>query len=91
MKQPDLVTAIRLYYEKTELGTQDIIELFDVSKSGAANMKKKVKQAMAEKGVKSYYPHSINTEVAYELWGIDIEKCEQRLKRLRSLKLNREE
>ncbi|MBO5449771.1 MAG: hypothetical protein J5994_10675 [Ruminococcus sp.] len=87
MKQPDLITAIRLYYEKSELGTQDIIKLFDVSNSGAAKMKKKVRQAMAEKNVKSFYPHSINTEVAYELWGIDIEKCEARLKRLRSLKL----
>ena len=30
-------------------------------------------------------PHSVNTEIAYEVWGIDIDNFEKRLKKLRTL------
>lgn len=35
---------------------------------------------MAKRGVTSWLPHSVNTEIAYEVWGIDIDNFEKRLK-----------
>lgn len=40
---------------------------------------------MAKRGVTSWLPHSVNTEIAYEVWGIDIDNFEKRLKKLRTL------
>lgn len=48
-------------------------------------IKKAVKEEMAKRGVKSWLPHSVNTEIAYEVWGIDIDNFEKRLKKLRTL------
>ena len=90
MKSPDIETAVRLYYEKTELTSSDIKALFDTKDTQTAKLKKQVKQRMAEKGVKSWLPKSVNTKVAFEVWGIEIEDFESRLKALRRLKLNSE-
>lgn len=87
MKQPDLLTALRLYYEKSELTNKDIKLLFGSCPSHTTKLKNKVKQAMAEQGVKTFYPNTVNTRVAYEVWGIDVADCEARLKKLRSLKM----
>lgn len=86
MKGPDVATAVRLYYEKSELTNDDIKQLFDVSDSYLQKIKKPVKQKMAEQGVKSWLPRSINTKVAYDVWEIDIADYEARLKKLQSLK-----
>ena len=85
MKNPNIKTAVRLYYEKPELETADIMKLFSVSTTKANNMKKDVRKRMAELGVKVWLPYSINTNVAYEVWGIDINDMEKRLKKLQSL------
>ena len=71
MRSPDIEMAVRLYYEKPE--TQTI------------KIKKAVKEEMEKRGVKSWLPHSVNTEIAYEVWGIDIDNFEKRLKKLRTL------
>ena len=82
MKQPDLKTAIRLYYEKSELTSKDIMELFSVSMSCAGNMKRRVRKVMTERNVSTYYPRTINTKVAYDVWGINIEECEKHYAKL---------
>ena len=87
MKTPDIETAVRMYYEKAELTSSDIKALFDTKDTQTAKLKKQVKQRMAEMGAKSWLPNSINTKVAFEVWGIDIEDFENRLKALRRLKL----
>ena len=86
MRNPDIETAVRFYYEKPELTTKDIKELFGVCDSKACVMKKKVKEEMIKSDVKSWLPYSINTRVAYKLWGIDIEDFESRLKKIRRLR-----
>lgn len=85
MKTPDIKTAIRLYYAKTELETSDIMGLFGVKESKATNLKKEVREEMAKEGIKSWLPYSINTKIAYKVWNIDIEDMKKRLKELQRL------
>lgn len=87
MNNPDIKLALELFYKKKEIGTADIEELFNVKTTKATSMKKKVKEIMAEKGVKSWIPYSINTKIAFEHWGIDIEEMKKSLKELRKLGL----
>lgn len=86
MRTPDIETAVLMYYEKPELTTPDVKELFGIKDTHAAKLKKQVKEEMAKQGVKSWLPHSVNTRIAYEVWGIDIEDYEERLKKLKRLK-----
>lgn len=83
MRSPDIEIAVRLYYEKPEITNSDIKELFGTGET--QTIKKAVKEEMAKRGVKSWLPHSVNTEIAYEVWGIDIDNFEKRLKKLRTL------
>ena len=86
MKNPDAEKVIRFYYEKMELTNNDIKELFDVSDAYLQRIKKPVKKAMAERNIKSWLPYSINTKVAYDVWGIDIKEYEARIKKINDLK-----
>lgn len=71
-------TALRIYYEKDELDNKDIKELFNgLSDSKAVAMKKEVLKEMAERKIPQFRKHTVNTDVAYELWGIDIERLEK--------------
>ena len=87
MKNPDLKTALEMYYTKPEISNEDIRLLFDVGKSTAIKMKREVKQKMAEKGVRCFLPNHINTRLAFEVWGIDVKLYEENLKQLQRLKL----
>ncbi len=87
MHTPDIEHAVRLYYSKPEINRNDIMDLWGMSKSSANQFKNKVLKAMAEKNVKAWLPHSVNTKVAFEVGGIDIADYEMRLKKLRQLKL----
>ena len=70
-------TALRIYYEKDELDNKDIKELFNgISDSKAISMKKEVLKEMAARNVPQFRKHTVNTDVAYELWGINIERLE---------------
>lgn len=62
-----------------------IEELFSTGETQTIKIKKAVKEEMEKRGVKSWMPHSVNTEIAYEVWGIDIDNFEKRLKKLRTL------
>lgn len=85
MRSPDIEMAVRLYYEKPEITNADIKELFSTGEMQTIKIKKAVKEEMEKRGVKSWLPHSVNTEIAYEVWGIDIDNFEKRLKKLRTL------
>ncbi len=85
MKNPDIKTAVQIYYTKPEIGTNEIMELFSVKGTKALQMKNEVRKVMAEKGVKVWLPHSVNTEVAFEVWGLNITDLEARLKKLQRL------
>ena len=85
MRSPDIEMAVRLYYETPEITNADIKELFSTGETQTIKIKKAVKEEMEKRGVKSWLPHSVNTEIAYEVWGIDIDNFEKRLKKLRTL------
>lgn len=83
-----LETAIRLYYEKVELSTADIKEIFGCSSSTCVKLKHRAKEKMQEENTIIWNAANVNTEAAFRAWGLDIAKMEHGLKRLRCLKLH---
>ena len=88
----DIETAVRIYYEKIELSSKDIQELFPGAKGASTitRLKGKARERMAEEGALVYNSRCVNTEVAFRAWGLDIEDLEKRLAKLRRLKLHKE-
>ena len=88
----DPLAAIRLYYSKTELSTGDIRELFvdnrgkHIGGERALKLKKLVRDEMNARGVRSYDAMKCNTDVAYEVWGINIADLERRYEKLQQYK-----
>lgn len=87
MKRPNMALAVQMYYEKSELTSADIRKLFDVCATTATRLKKKAQEAMAarEEKVRTWYPNTVNTKIAYEAWNINIDDYETRLKKLKQL------
>ncbi|MGN0179306.1 MAG: hypothetical protein ACI4DY_07700 [Monoglobaceae bacterium] len=89
-------TAIRLYYENMELGTAEIQELFlpkkgeSLSISKVTQLKNAVKEVQRQRGVLTYSSSTVNTELAYEVWGLNIVQIERRYKHLCRLKKDME-
>ncbi|MCH5209446.1 MAG: hypothetical protein J1F01_00630 [Oscillospiraceae bacterium] len=78
--------AIRIYYTYPELGNKEIRELFgNLANSTISNYKKAVREVQTERNIKTSQKNAVNTEVAYEVWGIDVENLEQRRKKLKAL------
>lgn len=86
MKTPDIEIAVNLYYAKPELASDDVKSLFSCGSTTAIRLKNQARKEMASRGVKSWLPSSVNTRVAFDVWGIDITDYENRLKKLQSLK-----
>jgi hypothetical protein len=75
--------AVRLYYEKFELGSKDIREIFDAKSSvTVTNLKKIAREKMAEKDRMPYDKYCVPTDIAYEAWGLDIADLERRRAKL---------
>ena len=84
-----LETAIRLYYERNELSNKDIVELFGKIGSGTVwKLKQKALALMQERNTPVWNAQRVNTEVAYEAWGLDIDNLEYRWKKLKSFENN---
>lgn len=80
-------SAVRLYYEKSELANNDIKALFDVHSSATiAKLKKLARERMAEENIPIWNSQNVNTKKAFEVWGLQIDDLEQRLKKLRELR-----
>lgn len=90
MKNPDIASAVELYYTKPEIGNSEIRQLFGASPSTAVRYKKMVQQEMAAKNERSWMPHHVNTATAFEVWGIDIHDYEKRLKKIKELGLDKQ-
>ncbi|HCD70890.1 MAG TPA: hypothetical protein DEQ68_09730 [Ruminococcaceae bacterium] len=83
-----LETAIRLYYERNELSNDDIRELFGkLGHSTVSRLKKAVVAETNARGTPIWNAARVNTEVAYEVWGLDIKRLENSLKKLRAMNL----
>jgi len=80
--------AIRIYYQYPELGNKQITELFgDISHTTVAKIKKYVRDEMFQKEIFSFGANTVNTEIAYQVFGLDISDLEKRLMKLQQLGL----
>lgn len=81
-----LKTAIELYYSRTELGNADIEELFGKhSTATVSRLKRKARHKMVELNIPSWNGNRVNTEAAFESWGLNITDLERRYKKLQEL------
>lgn len=84
----DLRTAIELYLKRSELSTQDIEALFgNISKGSMVKLKQLAREKIAEKGIRVWNPRHVNTEAAYEAWGLDIEDLKRRYRELKEFEM----
>ena len=84
-----LEIAIRIYYEKIELRNADIRELFgSLGSKTICHLKQAAKGKMEENNVPSWDAQAVNTEAAFEAWGLDIADLEKRLNKLKKLELH---
>ena len=80
--------AVRLFYEKVELSNDDIKNLFGVSSPATVKkMKDKVLAAMEERNIPRYSRYGVNTDVAFEVWGLDIKALERKHRQFQKLNL----
>ena len=82
-------TALRIYYTYPEIGNKEIRELFGgLGNSTIAAYKRAVQKEQAESGVLTSQAYTINTEVAFKVWGIDVADLEKRRDKLKKLGLS---
>ena len=83
----DIPTAIRIYYMYPEIGTAEMKQLFgeDTSSATISRYKNVVREKQSERGKKTASANTVITEIAYEVWGIDIRDLERRMKKLQQL------
>ncbi len=86
MKIEDIAVAVELYYAKTELSTGDIANIFDCARSTAVRLKKRALELQTERGVLTFSAQCVDTECAYDAWGIDVVDLERRLDKLYRLR-----
>ena len=84
----DINTALRIYYTYPEISNKEIKELFgELGGSTISNYKKAVRDVQVERNVKTSQRNTVNTEVAYDVWGIDVKDLERRRDKLMLLGL----
>ena len=82
----DIDTAVRIYYTYPEIGNAEISELFGgIASSTISRYKKDVMDEQVKREQKTSRLHSVNTRIAYEVWGLDIKDLEFRRKKLKEL------
>lgn len=71
--------ALEVYYKNNDIGNKEIRQLFgNISCTTIQRLKRLVIEKMEEKGVMRYNNYTVNTEVAYEVFGLDIDKLERK-------------
>lgn len=82
----DIGNAIRIFYERFELSSKDIKELFGVTGSKTVSrLKKEALDYMKEAGKEPWSAGCVNTECAYEAWGLNIKDLERRYQKLNKI------
>ena len=77
----DPALAVRLWYEQTEIGTNEICGIFGCSKGTALKLKHRAREQMQLDGSMSFNSRAVNTVCAYRSWGIDVKRLEAGLNR----------
>ena len=80
--------ALKIYYNHAEIGNKEITALFGRHSSATiSRLKKVVKSEMNKIDMPSYGANKVNTAVAFEVWGIDKNDLEKRMKKIKELNL----
>ncbi len=88
----DIAAALRIFFEKTEIGNAEIKEIFGkTSSSIVQKYKKPVLDVMHTENIYTWGRDSIDTKTAFKVWEIDVNELEKRYKKLLSLNLPRKE
>lgn len=82
-------TALRIYYVYPELQNPQLCELFgrQLGSSTLSKYKKIIRDRQRQLDIKTSMPHAVNTAVAYEVFGIDVDDLEKRQAKLQKLGL----
>ena len=88
----DIDAAVRLYYEKFELSSKDIQEIFEAKSSATVSTLKKIaREEMSKRpGRKPWDDSCVPTDIAYDAWGLKIADLERRRRHLIMLGVIRE-
>lgn len=89
LANPDLATAIEIYYSCAEIGNSEIKRLWSgkISRPSICRLKNLAREQMRADNKLSFRPNYVNTKSAYKAWGIDITEVEEGYRRLQKLKL----
>jgi hypothetical protein len=91
MKPPEVAKIVEIGLTYPEIGNQQIMELFDISGTYASQMKKQVQREMVSRGIYTWNPKNVNTKIAFEVWGINLEQAEKAYRKLKQLDMLKEE
>ena len=81
-------SALKVYYENSELGNQEIKALFgNRSSATISRLKKLAKAEMIKRDMPSFNTNKVNTAIAYDVWGIDTADLERRRAKIKELSL----
>lgn len=87
-KISSIETALYIFNANDTLGNSEISELFDIkSRATIGNLKRMAFDLMEKRGVPQTNPVLVDTDTAYDAWGLDVNVMEKKLKKLMSLKL----
>ena len=80
--------ALKIYYENAEIGNKEIKVLFgERSTVTISRLKKLAKSEMIKNDVPTFCSNKVNTSVAFNVWGIDVNDLEERRKKIKELSL----
>lgn len=80
--------ALKIYYENAEIGNKEIKLLFGKRSSATiSRLKNLVKIEMIKREIPTFNVYRVNTAIAYDVWGIDINDLENRMKKIKELSL----
>lgn len=83
----DFESALKIYYGTIEIDSRHIRQLFSCGANKAAELKKKALAHMGKLNKMPCISGCVNTEIAFEAWGIDIHDIEKKYKKLKTLGL----
>ena len=80
--------ALRIYYSHSQLGNKEIKSLFGKNSSNTiARLKRYVRDEMMKRNIPSFGINNVNTAVAFDVWGIDVNDLEKRMQKIKELGL----
>jgi hypothetical protein len=78
--------AIKIYYKSIEIGNKEIKALFaPIGACKALALKQLAKAYADEHGAPVWNASKVNTEMAFEAWGLNIEDLEKRYNKLKRM------